>query len=151
MAFYHRETVLQVPGLSVPREAAELNPSEFVAVENLNLCKKMRENVLFGDDINEYDKTVQTKNPPLAQEVTEPATPDRTICIGPLTFDLTPQASGKEDTLMAAADDQVELMQWHYCLGHLLFEKLKQLALNGKIPKKFAKIVHPSVPDASSA
>jgi hypothetical protein len=39
-AFYHRETVLQVPGLLVPREAAELDPSEFVAVENLNLCKK---------------------------------------------------------------------------------------------------------------
>jgi hypothetical protein len=51
-AFYHRETVLQVPGLLVPREAAELDPSEFVAVENLNLCKKMRENVLFGDNIN---------------------------------------------------------------------------------------------------
>ncbi len=57
-AFYHRETVLQVPGLSVPREVAELNPSKFIAIENLNLCKKMRENVLFGDDINEDDKTV---------------------------------------------------------------------------------------------
>jgi hypothetical protein len=58
VAFYHRETVLQVPGLWVPREVAELDPSKFVAVKNLNLCKKMRENVLFGNDINEDDKTV---------------------------------------------------------------------------------------------
>jgi hypothetical protein len=142
-AFYRRETVLQVPGLLVPTEAAELDPSKFVAVENLNLCKKMRENVLFGDNINEDDKTVQTKNPPLAHEVTQPATPDRTICIGSLTFDPTPQASDDEDTWMAAADNQAELMQWHYCLGHLSFEKLKQLALNGEIPKKFAKIAPP--------
>jgi hypothetical protein len=142
-AFYHRETVLQVPGLLVPREAAELNPSEFVSVENLNFCKKMRENVLFGDDINEDDKTVQTKNPPLAHEVTEPATPDRTICIGPLTFNPTPQASDNKDMPMAAANNQAELMQWHYRLGHLSFKKLKQLALNGKIPKKFAKIAPP--------
>jgi hypothetical protein len=34
-------------------------------------------------------------------------------------------------------------MRWHYCLGHLSFKKLKQLALNGKIPKKFSKIAPP--------
>ncbi len=32
---------------------------------------------------------------------------------------------------------------WHYCLGHLTFAKLKQLALNGKIPKKLALIKPP--------
>ncbi len=142
-AFYRCETVLQVPGLSVLREAAELDPSKFVAIENLNLCKKMCENVLFGNNINEDDETVQTKNPHLAHKVTKPATPDQTICIWPLFLDPTPQASNDEDTLMAAADDQAELMQWHYRLGHLLFKKLKQLARNGKIPKKFAKIAPP--------
>jgi hypothetical protein len=40
-----------------------------------------------------------------------------------------------EDVPLAAADDQAELMQWHYRLGHLSFQKLKQLALNGEIPK----------------
>ncbi len=30
-------------------------------------------------------------------------------------------------------------MRWHYHLGHLSFPKLKQLALNGKIPKKLAR------------
>jgi hypothetical protein len=34
-------------------------------------------------------------------------------------------------------------MQWHYRLGHLSFSKLKQLALNGKIPKKLAKMPPP--------
>jgi hypothetical protein len=34
-------------------------------------------------------------------------------------------------------------MQWHYCLGHLPFYKLKQLALNREIPKKLAKVKPP--------
>ncbi len=34
-------------------------------------------------------------------------------------------------------------MRWHYRLGHLTFAKLKQLALNGEIPKKLAKIKPP--------
>ena len=34
-------------------------------------------------------------------------------------------------------------MCWHYRLGHLSFTKLKQLAHNGKIPKKLAKVTPP--------
>ncbi len=34
-------------------------------------------------------------------------------------------------------------MQLHYCLGHLGFPKLKQLALIGKIPKKLATVKPP--------
>jgi hypothetical protein len=34
-------------------------------------------------------------------------------------------------------------MRWHYRLGHLSFQKLKQLALNGKIPKKLSKLKPP--------
>jgi hypothetical protein len=34
-------------------------------------------------------------------------------------------------------------MQWHYHLGHLTFPKLKQLALNGEIPKKLTKVLPP--------
>ena len=45
--------------------------------------------------------------------------------------------------MLAAVDNQVELMQWHYRLHHLPFSKLKQLALNGKIPKKLAKVAPP--------
>jgi hypothetical protein len=34
-------------------------------------------------------------------------------------------------------------MLWHYHLGHLSFQKLKQLALNGEIPKKLSKLKPP--------
>jgi hypothetical protein len=34
-------------------------------------------------------------------------------------------------------------MRWHYRLGHLTFAKLKQLALNGEIPKKLALLNPP--------
>ncbi len=34
-------------------------------------------------------------------------------------------------------------MRWHYHLGHLPFTKLKQLTLNGEIPKKLAKAKPP--------
>jgi hypothetical protein len=34
-------------------------------------------------------------------------------------------------------------MRWHYRLGHLPFSRLKQLAINGKIPKKLAKVAPP--------
>jgi hypothetical protein len=44
---------------------------------------------------------------------------------------------------VATPDDQAELMQWHYCLGHASFPKLKQLARNGKIPAKLANIRPP--------
>ena len=146
-AFYRRETVLQVPGLSVPREAAELDPSEFFAVENVNIHKKTRDAV-WANDINADDKTVKTKNPPVEQVPTgEPTTTDTDAIVrrGPLTFDPNPQAGDDEDEdmPMAAADNQAELMRWHYRLGHLSFEKLKQLALNGEIPRKFASVPPP--------
>ncbi len=35
-------------------------------------------------------------------------------------------------------------MRWHYRLGHLVFSKLKQLALNGKIPRDLAKVKLPA-------
>jgi hypothetical protein len=54
----------------------------------------------------------------------------------PLTFDPSPPTEEGEDIHLAAVDDQAELMQWHYRLGHLTFAKLKQLALNGEISKK---------------
>jgi hypothetical protein len=35
-------------------------------------------------------------------------------------------------------------MRWHYCLGHLLFSKLKQLVLNSEIPQYLAKVKPPA-------
>jgi hypothetical protein len=48
-----------------------------------------------------------------------------------------------QDVTLAAADDQAELMHWHYRLGHLSFQKLKQLTLNCKITKKSSKLKPP--------
>jgi hypothetical protein len=55
---------------------------------------------------------------------------------------LPPKEEG-EDILLTASDNQAELMCWHYQLDHLSFPKLKQLALNGKNPKKLAKVLLP--------
>ena len=62
---------------------------------------------------------------------------------GPLTFDPSPPMEEGGDIHLAAADNQAKLMQWHYCLGHLTFAKLKQLALNREVLKKLAKDTPP--------
>jgi hypothetical protein len=54
--------------------------------------------------------------------------------MGPLTFNINPELEEDKHIYLAAGNDQAKLMHWHYCLGHLPFSKLKQLALNGKIP-----------------
>jgi hypothetical protein len=69
--------------------------------------------------------------------------PLRVIQQGPLTFDPSPPGKETKDIQLAVAKDQAKLMCWHYHLGHLNFPKLKQLALNGKIPKKLAKVLLP--------
>jgi hypothetical protein len=63
-----------------------------------------------------------------------------TTRMGPLTFDVNPELEEDKHVYLAAVDDQAELMRWHYHLGHLSFPKLKQLALNGKIPRRLAKV-----------
>jgi hypothetical protein len=64
--------------------------------------------------------------------------------MGPLTFDVNPKLEEDEHVYLAAVDDQAKLMRWHYRLGHLSFSKLKQLVLNGKIPRHLAKIKPPA-------
>jgi hypothetical protein len=63
-----------------------------------------------------------------------------TTRMGPLTVDVNPELEVDEHVYLAAVDDQAELMRWHYCLGHLSFSKLKQLGLNGEIPRLLAKV-----------
>jgi hypothetical protein len=64
--------------------------------------------------------------------------------MGPLTFDVNPKLDEDKHIYLAAVDDQAELMRWHYRLGHLSFSKLKQLALNGKVPGRLAKVKPPA-------
>jgi hypothetical protein len=111
-------------------------PEEFVAEENLNHNKE----VSVDQGASEDDKTVKTSNLP-SPPVDE--SPSKVIRRGPLTFNPSPSQEEGEDTQLAATNDQTELMRWHYHLGHLPFVKLKQLALNGEIPKKQAKVKPP--------
>ncbi len=64
--------------------------------------------------------------------------------MGPLTFDVNPELKEDKHVYLAAVDNQAKLMRWHYPLGHLPFSKLKQLALNSKIPQRLAKVKPPA-------
>jgi hypothetical protein len=67
-----------------------------------------------------------------------------TTRMGPLTFNVNPKLEEDKHVYLAAVDDQAELMRWHYRLGRLSFSKLKQLALNGKIPQRLTKVKPPA-------
>ncbi len=68
----------------------------------------------------------------------------QTTRMGPLTFDVNPKLEEDKHVYLAAVDDQAKLMRWHYRLGHLSFAKLNQLALNGEIPRRLAKVKPPA-------
>ncbi len=133
--FFQRETVLQVPGCTLLRENAKITPEKFVAEEDFHCGNRKR---LVDNKVNEDDETICTSNVPNSPD--KMAAPDESICRGPLIFDPSPPIAADEDVPFAAADGQAELMQWHYRLGHLSFQKLKQLALNGEIPKKLSRL-----------
>ncbi len=117
VSFFQREKVLQYPGC----QDLNIEPEEFVAEENLNYDKEMSVN----EGVGEGNETIKTSNVPSTPTEEPPA---EAICRGPLTFDPTPHQEEDEDTTLAAANNQVELKRLHYCLGHLPFAKLKQLA-----------------------
>jgi hypothetical protein len=135
-SFFQREKVLQFPGRRDLMD--DIDPAEFVVEENLNYKDKKK---LEDEVVNEDNETIKTSNvpPPTASE--EP--PSEALPRGPLNFDPHPQEEEDEQTMLAALDQQAELMRWHYRLGHLPFSRLKQLATNGEIPKKLAKVAPP--------
>eukprot|EP00957_Ditylum_brightwellii_P021638 1631822-Ditylum_brightwellii.AAC.1 len=49
----------------------------------------------------------------------------------------------EENEGFAAVNDQAELLQWHYRLGHLSFRKICLLSLVGILPRRLAKIRPP--------
>jgi hypothetical protein len=140
--YFQRDTVIQIPGHRLLREDAEITPEELIAKEDLHLGATKKKS-LEVDEVDEDDDTVCTSNLPPPPE--DPEEPDAFIQRGLLTFNPSPPMAEDEGAPLAAADDQAELMRWHYHLGHLPFPKLKQkqLALNGKIPKKLAKLMPP--------
>ncbi len=92
-----------------------------------------------SEGANADNRTVKMANLLLPQQ----EEPSKVTQQGPLTFNLSPPTEEAKDIQLTAVNKQAELMQWHYRLGHLPFPKLKQLALNGKIPKKLAKVLPP--------
>ena len=98
-SFFHRKTVLTIPGLQLQREAAELNPDEFIAEENLHLKKDGGRET--HENITEDDETIKTSN--LPQRLSDvPTAPNKTVRRGPLTFDPLPTAAEDDDTQVAA-------------------------------------------------
>jgi hypothetical protein len=93
-----------------------------------------------SEGANADNRIVKMANLPLPPQQEEPS---GVIRQGPLTFNPSPPTEEAKDVQLKAANNQAKLMQWHYRLGHMRFPKLKQLALNGKIPKKLTKVLPP--------
>ncbi len=109
---------------------------EFTAEENVhtNILKKPP---LASEGAMSNDLKVQASN--LLSEKGDKEE-KQTTRMRPLTFDVNPELEEDKHVYLAAINNQAELIPWHNCLGHLAFSKLKQLALNGKIPRRLAKV-----------
>jgi hypothetical protein len=131
--FFRREHVLQVPGirnLVSPR----LPEEEFVAEKNINyLPWSASEGEHLKDPVN------------CTQATEGDSPPSSVLCHSALTFDPSPPLKETKEYSLSAPDDEAELMRWHYRLGHAPFSKLRQLALNGEIPKRLTKVRPPPV------
>ncbi len=134
--FFWRERVLQFPGRRRTVDEPELVPEEFVVEENVNYWK----DVSASEGANADNRMVNTANllwPPLQEK------PSRVTRRGPLTLDPSPPTEEAEDVQLLTTNEQAKFMWYHYCLCHLTFPKLKQLALNGKIQKNLTKVLPP--------
>ncbi len=116
--FFQWEKVLQFPGHGRTINKPNLAPEEFVAEENVNYQK----DASASEGANADGRTVKTANLPLPPQEEEPP---RVIQQRLLTFDPSPLTKEAKGIQLAAAGNQAKLMQWHYCLGHLSFPKLK--------------------------
>jgi hypothetical protein len=113
-------------------------PEEFVAKKNAKFekpDKQASEGVAHMDN-----NTVPMSNLPPPPKLTHHLD---LLCWDALMFNPLPVFKETNEYSVVPPDDQAELMQWHYCLGHASFPKLKQLARNGKIPAKLANICPP--------
>jgi hypothetical protein len=133
-AQYHQwDHILQMPGQLHLIE-------EFTAKKNVHTCI-LKKPLMASEGATSDNLTVQASN--LSSEKGDKEE-KQTTRMGPLTFDINPELEEDEHVYLAAVDDQANLMHWHYCLGHLAFSKLKQLALNGEIPRQLAKVKPPA-------
>jgi hypothetical protein len=131
--YHQQEHILQMPG-QLHRD------KEFTAKENVhaNILKKPP---LVSEGAMSNNVTVQISN--LFSEKGDKEEKQLTM-MGPLTFDINPKLEEDKHVYLAAIEDQAKLMRWHYRFSHPTFSKLKQLALNGEIPRRLAKVKPPA-------
>jgi hypothetical protein len=108
---------------------------EFTAKENVH-ADIPKKPIADSEGATSNDLTLQASNLSSGKGDKEEK---QTTRMGLLTFEVDPELEEDEHVYLAAVDDQAKLMRWHYRLGHLSFAKLKQLALNGEIPRRLAR------------
>jgi hypothetical protein len=113
---------------------------EFTAKENIH-TDILKKPLMASEGATSNNLTVQASNLLSEKGGKEEK---QTTRMGPLTFDVNPKLKEDKHIYLAAVEDQAELMRWHYCLGHLPFSKLEQLALNNEIPQLLAKVKPPA-------
>jgi hypothetical protein len=138
-----------------------LDPAEFIPNEDFNLTVK--EDLQASERVSAFDETEHTSNlshldlDPLALCPLHPTGHHKwgecshnPVNVqhqkrGILTFSPTPTRDDAEadNDYISAMDDQADLLQWHCCLGHVSFNRLKQLPLIGETPKMLATVQQP--------
>jgi hypothetical protein len=131
--YHQREHVLQIP------DRLHLD-KEFTTKENAH-TNILNKPLTDSEGTTSNDLTVQASN--LLSEKGDKEE-KQTTRMGPLTFDINPKLKEDKHVYLAVVDNQAKLIHWHYCLGHLTFSKLKQLVLNGEIPRHLAKVKPPA-------
>jgi hypothetical protein len=131
--YHQQEHILQMPGRLHLDE-------EFTAKENFH-AHIPKKPIMDSEGARSNNLTVQASNLSSGKGDKEEK---QTARMGPLTFDVNPKLEEDKHVYLAAVDNQAKLMRWHYHLSHLSFAKLKQLALNGKIPRHLAKVKPPA-------
>ncbi|KAL7477391.1 hypothetical protein ACHAW6_003196, partial [Cyclotella cf. meneghiniana] len=140
-------------------DEATFDPAEFAAEEDLNLKKDRQQSTgqqhdaeqeqLKQQDLQHFDVDAQCPFHPQGHHTWGECTlyskafgPSRSSAeIGSLT--LSPQPSNRGDSLLEASSLSAELARWHFRLGHLPYDKLRELAKRGEIPKKLKDAIPP--------
>jgi hypothetical protein len=122
------------------QQGSPIDSDKYIADENLLLESNVRNKGL--EEVSADGQTVKANN---SAENASSEDPDMSKIVrpGPLTFDPCPDSTHEDQHIHVPSDKQSELMHWHYCLGHLLFRKLKALEKIGEIPKHLANVLPP--------
>ncbi len=103
-SFFHREHVLQFPGLC---RCDNLAKQEFVAEENINYKKGKSAS---EGAINHDDETIKTSNKSSPAEGGAEEESDTSTRMNALTFNPTPPLKEDKEFYLAATKDQAKLM-----------------------------------------